>query len=56
MTMPSAQVHTMRCGLVQTLRELKELFSQEVKVSPDILMFMFDGKCHIPLFFLVFFF
>ena len=34
----------MRAGLGQTLSELKGLFAKEIKVSPEILMFMFDGK------------
>ena len=41
--MPSGQVATMRCGLTQTLAELKHHFASELKIPPTMILFVFDG-------------
>ena len=45
--LPSGQVATLRCHLGQKLVDLKQHFANELKMSMDSLLFMFDGK---PLF------
>ena len=34
----------MRCGLSQTLAELKHHFATELKIPPSMILFMFDGN------------
>jgi len=38
--MPSGQVATMRCGLSQTLAELKHHFASELKIPPQMILFI----------------
>ncbi|CAH1783739.1 unnamed protein product [Owenia fusiformis] len=42
--MPSGQVATLACTLGQTLRELKDHFAAELKMPPQLILLMFDGK------------
>ncbi|KAL3853468.1 hypothetical protein ACJMK2_017004 [Sinanodonta woodiana] len=42
--MPSGQVVTLACTLGQTLGELKDHFSSELKMSVNLILLMFDGK------------
>lgn len=42
--MPSGQVVTLACTLGQTLQQLKDHFSQELKMPGNLILMMFDGK------------
>lgn len=42
--MPSGQVVTQACTLGQTLEQLKQHFSAELKMPFNLIMLMFDGK------------
>ncbi|XP_061175886.1 IQ and ubiquitin-like domain-containing protein [Saccostrea echinata] len=42
--MPSGQVVTLACTLGQTLHQLKDHFSQELKMPVQLILLMFDGK------------
>lgn len=42
--MPSGQVVTQACTLGQTLEQLKQHFSSELKMPVNLIMLMFDGK------------
>ena len=42
--MPTQQVATLRCHLNQSLADLKEHFAQELKMPPNVILLMFDGK------------
>ncbi|KAL4226123.1 hypothetical protein ACF0H5_014110 [Mactra antiquata] len=42
--MPSGQVVTQACTLGQTLEQLKQHFSAELKMPVNLIMLMFDGK------------
>lgn len=48
--MPSGQVVTLACTLGQTLLQLKDHFSQELKMSMNLILLMFDGNIFIVLF------
>ena len=47
MLMPSGQVVTLACLLGQTLHQLKDHFSQELKLPVNLILLMFDGN-HLP--------
>lgn len=42
--MPSGQVVTLACTLGQTLQQLKEHFSSELKMPVNLILIMHDGK------------
>ncbi|XP_064632189.1 IQ motif and ubiquitin-like domain-containing protein isoform X2 [Lineus longissimus] len=42
--MPSGQVATLACTLGQTLRELKDHFATELKMSSSVLLLIFEGR------------
>ena len=42
--MPSGQVVTQACTLGQTLEQLKQHFSSELKMPVNLIMLMFDGR------------
>lgn len=42
--MPSGQVVTQACTLGQTLEQLKQYFSSELKMPVNLIMLMHDGK------------
>ena len=44
--MPSGQVATLRCHLGQTLHELRDHFSNELKMPENVLVLLFDGEHH----------
>ena len=44
--MPSGQVVTLACTLGQSLEQLKQHFSAELKMPANVIMLMFDGKFH----------
>ena len=44
MLMPSGQVVTLACLLGQTLHQLKDHFSQELKLPVNLILLMFDGN------------
>lgn len=44
MLMPSAQTVTLACTLGQSLEQLKQHFSTELKMPANVIMLMFDGK------------
>ena len=51
MLMPSGQVVTLACLLGQTLHQLKDHFSQELKLPVNLILLMFDGNTHEKLVF-----
>ena len=42
--MPSGQVATQRCRLNETLGELKEQFSEELKIPASMILLLYNGK------------
>jgi len=42
--MPSGQVVTQACTLGQTLEQLKQHFSSELKMPFNLILLMFDGE------------
>ena len=44
--MPSGQVVTLACTLGQSLEQLKQHFSAELKMPANVIMLMFDGKLY----------
>ena len=48
--MPSGQVVTLACTLGQSLEQLKQHFSTELKMPANVIMLMFDGKLRVHCF------
>lgn len=42
--LPTGQVATMRCGLSQTLEELKQHFAKELRIPASVIMLLFEGS------------
>lgn len=45
--MPEGHVQNMTCSLKQSFLELRNHFASELNQSPQMILMLFDGKCHL---------